>query len=471
MARLPKVEPVGFAAPGGTEDSPFALPVARNLGPKPGESLFASPPSVAEPKLPDAKPKEPSPPEPEEPPQEEAQPKKEAAIKEPAKKELPKKEPPKPAPVEPVSVEPDEEAADEDEEADPSTALFLPSSTKEIVVDQSAKRAKHEALEEAEPEVEPVVAQASSPDAQKPEATAASKPPAGRQTAVYLAALAGAILGLFSIGAIYMMLGSDTHGAARPTGSSPFGKRSSGDSTMVPVLDDPAPAPKDLPQANRHLVSPVIGSPDDEPLPTSIPAPPQSKPVEPPMPGAIVSAPAQPAPAPAATPTPAPPVVVAPPKEAPDRPAAKFVQTAQPKRAAKPKRPAPVAAPKKVLGPQWVFEGVVYDLITTRGVYGVRLVFLDAEDNEVTTVEAGEGGQYRVSMDAGPATGYTLRIVHDDYSGKHIDELDSTSSVRKADLEQRKFLMQAGVRSLPWIGVVGKPVRRDMALVPNVPAE
>jgi hypothetical protein len=43
--------------------------------------------------------------------------------------------------------------------------------------------------------------------------------------------------------------------------------------------------------------------------------------------------------------------------------------------------------------------------------------------------------------------------------------------VRKADLEQRKFLMQAGARSLPWIGSVGKPVRRDMALVPKVSEE
>jgi hypothetical protein len=118
-----------------------------------------------------------------------------------------------------------------------------------------------------------------------------------------------------------------------------------------------------------------------------------------------------------------------------------------------------------------MFEGTVYDLLTTRGAYGVRLVFVDAEDNEVASVETGEDGRYRVSMKPGPAEGYGLRILHDDYSGKHIDELDSTSSVRKADLEQRKFLMQAGARSLPWIGTVGKPVRRDMALVPRVAAE
>ena len=74
-------------------------------------------------------------------------------------------------------------------------------------------------------------------------------------------------------------------------------------------------------------------------------------------------------------------------------------------------------------------------------------------------------------MKPGAGEGYQLRILHDDYSGKHIDELDSTSSVRKADLEQRKFLMQAGARSLPWIGVAGKPVRRDMALVPKASAE
>ncbi|MEQ1920136.1 MAG: hypothetical protein ABL955_13150, partial [Elusimicrobiota bacterium] len=122
-------------------------------------------------------------------------------------------------------------------------------------------------------------------------------------------------------------------------------------------------------------------------------------------------------------------------------------------------------------GPQWIFEGTIYDLLTTRGVYGARLVFIDAEDNEVASVEASESGHYHLSMKAGPPNGYAMRIIHDDYTGKHIDELDSTSSVRKADLEQRKFLMQAGSRSLPWIGTVGKPVRRDMALVPKISPE
>ncbi len=140
---------------------------------------------------------------------------------------------------------------------------------------------------------------------------------------------------------------------------------------------------------------------------------------------------------------------------------------APPAAAPKPKPPSP----KKAAGPQWVFEGTVYDLLTTRGAYGVRLVFVDAEDNEIASVETAEDGRYRAAMRPGPAQGYGLRILHDDYSGKHIDELDSTSSVRKADLEQRKFLMQAGARSLPWIGSVGAPVRRDMALVPKIAPE
>ncbi|UPT72382.1 MAG: hypothetical protein M0D55_10305 [Elusimicrobiota bacterium] len=136
---------------------------------------------------------------------------------------------------------------------------------------------------------------------------------------------------------------------------------------------------------------------------------------------------------------------------------------------AKPKPAAATAAKPK--GPQWTFEGVVYDLLSTRGVFGVKLLFVDAEDNEVASVETGTGGQFKISMRAGPPEGYQLRILHDDYSGKHIDELDSTSSLRKADLEQRKFLMQASARSLPWVGTVGQAVRRDMALVPRVAAE
>jgi hypothetical protein len=467
MAKLPKVEPGGPAAPGAPDENPFALPVARNLGPKPGESLFAPPPAPPEPKLPEAKPKkddetppklpEAKPkaapePEPEEPAEEEPDallpppppPKKEPPRKEPpAKVEAPKK--PEPAPV----PEPEESGAEAEDEA--PAALFLPSSTKEIVVEPEAKRAKHDAVE-----AEPVRKAPAETDG-------AAKPKAGRPSAVYLAALAGGVLGLFSVGAIYMMIRSEPPVAARPTGSSPFGKRAAGDSTMTPVLDDSAPSAPDASGSVPFQASPAPVAHGDVPAPTSLPAPVRSKAVEPPSPGRTDSPPPPPAP------------VAAPPKAAPPpRVTATFPPASRPAPAPAPvvkPRPAPPPAPKKPAGPQWVFEGVVYDLLTTRGAYGVRLVFVDAEDNEVASVETGEDGRYRAAMKPGPAEGYALRILHDDYSGKHIDELDSTSSVRKADLEQRKFLMQAGARSLPWIGITGKPVRRDMALVPRVAAE
>lgn len=485
MARLPKADPAGAAAPGAPDENPFALPVARNLGPKPGESLFSPPPVVVEPKLPAAKPK--AAPEPEE--EEEAPPAK-APVEKAAKKEPPARVPAAPAvPPKAKTKEPppeeEPEAPAEEEEDDSSAALFLPSSTKEIVVEPTAKRGKSEepVPSSKERRSEPVAASKESVPA------GAAKPGAGKPSAVYLAAMAGGALGLFSVGAIFMMLRTEPPVAARPSGSSPFGKRSSGEASLTPVLDEPAGST--TPDAPSHsTILPIPSASTDSAAPTSIPAPAMSRQIEPPRPGSSVPAPA-PAPvvpiaaAPAQTPVQAPvPVVPKPavpepataPKVDESRPTATFARVARPKPAPEPAAPpvaakAKPAAVKKPLGPQWVFEGTVYDLLTTRGVYGVRLVFTDAEDNEVASVEAGEGGHYHVSMKAGPADGYALRIVHDDYSGKHIDELDSTSSVRKADLEQRKFLMQAGARSLPWIGTVGKPVRRDMALVPKVAPE
>ncbi len=370
-ARLPKVEP---GAPAGTPPSadtnPFALPAARNLGPKPGESLFtAPPPPPAEKPAPAPKKEAPV----EEPPSIFAKLKAKAAAK-PEPKPVPKPEPePEPAP-------------DEPEEG--SAALFLPSSTKEIVVEAAAKRP--EPRPEPKQSPEPVVAKARESAPKTP--AAAGSPKAGRQSAVYLAALAGGALGLLSVGVLYMMLRSQPQSEVRSTGASPFGKRSSGDAGLTPNLDVPIP-------------------PVEDPQPTALTAP----------------------------------VAVA--------------------------KPKPAAAPKKPAGPQWVFEGVVYDLLSTRGAYGVRLIFVDADDNEVASVDTAEDGRYRASMKPGPVEGYTLRIQHEDYSGKHIDELDSTSSVRKADLEQRKFLMQAGARRLPWIGQPGKSVRRDMALVPKTVEE
>lgn len=229
--------------------------------------------------------------------------------------------------------------------------------------------------------------------------------PAQRKPVVYFSAAAGGILGLLCVAATIMMLRSEPQGAARPAASSPFGKRSSGGAALSPTRIEPAAS---MPAAVPPPPSPPPASPDDA------------------------------------------------------RPTATFAQRPQPRPAA-----PPAVVPKISTETRWVFEGTVFDLLTTRGVYGARLVFINAKDEEVAFTETGEGGRYRASMPSGPAGGYALRIEHDDYSGKHVDELDATGSVRKADLVQRKLLMQAGARGLPWIGDALKPVRRDVALVPK----
>lgn len=390
-AKIPKTE----TPPG---ENPFALPVARNLGSKPAESMFAPPPAFPEDKakLPAVAPKEPPT---KEPPTKSAEPPKKASAEltmaRPADIQPP---PPKPAPV----------AAKEEAIPEAESDFLLPSSTDEIVVKPAAKPApKAETPKADSPKVATPTMKAPARAPEPEPAAAGPKQNADRKSAAMIAGAAGAALGIMSLGALWMMTRSDPAAATHARGSSPFGKRSASDTEVKPSLDiahPPAPAPAPAPQA-------VI-----QPRATATFA----------------------------------------------RPTAAAVAAAL--AAAKPK---PKPAPQKPTGPQWVFEGVVYDLLTTRGVFGVKLVFIDAEDNEVTTAETSEGGKFHATMPAGPAAGYTLHIVHDDYSGKHIDELDSTSSVRKADLEQRKFLMRAGARSLPWVGAAGKTVRRDMALVPK----
>ena len=86
------------------DENPFALPVARKLGPKAGESLFTLAPAESKPLVP---------PEPEKPPQKEA-----------------------PAP------EPGSDTVEQDVDDSPAAAFFLPSSTKEIVVESGPKRAE-----------------------------------------------------------------------------------------------------------------------------------------------------------------------------------------------------------------------------------------------------------------------------------------------------------------------------------------
>jgi hypothetical protein len=157
------------------------------------------------------------------------------------------------------------------------------------------------------------------------------------------------------------------------------------------------------------------------------------------------------------------------PKPAPAAPARDDESTPAPRRAKRASEPARARKPK---GPTWKFEGVVFDLLSARGVFAAKMTFLDADGNEIGETETGPGGRYRVDLPPGPAgKGYTLQISRSDYTGRYIDEGDQTSSLREATPEERRILMSAAARNLPWIGSTAKAMRRDLALVPNSPED
>jgi hypothetical protein len=116
-----------------------------------------------------------------------------------------------------------------------------------------------------------------------------------------------------------------------------------------------------------------------------------------------------------------------------------------------------------------VFEGVVFDLLTARGVFGAKLIFLNPDGDVVGETDTGPAGRYKIALP--PGSGYKLKISHGDYTERYIDEGDATSSLREATPEERKILMSAAARNLPWAGSEAKPVHRDLALVPKTPEE
>jgi hypothetical protein len=128
--------------------------------------------------------------------------------------------------------------------------------------------------------------------------------------------------------------------------------------------------------------------------------------------------------------------------------------------------PAPVdPAPKATEAPSesWTFQGVAFDLISTRGVFAVRLVFVDDRGAVAGETETGADGRYKIEVPAGP--GYSVKIAHGDYTGRYLDDPDG--SLRTASSEERKLLMQAAAHNRPWIGNPKKAVYRDLALVPT----
>jgi hypothetical protein len=148
---------------------------------------------------------------------------------------------------------------------------------------------------------------------------------------------------------------------------------------------------------------------------------------------------------------------------------------AEPREEAPPAAEAPKPAPKrrrerakpKRAEPRWVFEGVVFDLLTARGVFAADLSFLDADGNKVGGVETGPGGRYKVSLPPAKKGGYALKVSRTDYTGRYIDEGDATTSLRDATPDERRILMQAAARNIPWVGNVKTVTRRDLALVPK----
>lgn len=193
-----------------------------------------------------------------------------------------------------------------------------------------------------------------------------------------------------------------------------------------------------------------------------------------------VPPPARPAePAPASLSPASPPAAIVAPPAGQSRPSATFAsaprvvvagETKDAAPAPPPVAPEPDAtaapAPAKA-GPDWTFEGTVFDVLRTRGVFGATLTFYAPDGKAVGHVETGPEGRYKIVLPFGGAAGYTLKISQPDYAARYLDEGEATDAMRQASPEERKLLMQASSRNRPWIGLPDKAVRRDLALVPR----
>jgi len=321
------------------------------------------------------------------------------------------------------------------------------------------------------PEPSAETRQSPSPHAPGASRKAAASPPttaaqaSRRGSPVYIAAVAGAAIGTVSVLAVYILLRQETPVVQHPaSGSSPFVPRTAPAEVVLPEIASPPVVPPPS----------VVPSQSEVPVRTVVTAP-----IASPPPSPVASAPAVPLP-PAQAPQPAP----TPRDES--RPAAVFASTPRvilttplptaPKLPPPAKKTTPAqstegasrGAPK---GPTWAFEGIIFDLLTARGVFAAKLSFRDADGNVIAETSTGGSGSYKIVLPAGGPRGYSLKISHGDYTERYIDEGDATSSLREATPEERKILMQAGVRNLPWVGVAQKSVRRDLGLVPRTPEE
>lgn len=348
------------------------------------------------------------------------------------------------------------------------------------------REAEEKPKPKTEPRAEPKVDPKPQPKSQ-PKPLPVSAPSARVLPPVAVAALAGGLLGIISVAAVFMSLRAapQPQASLSPGSSSPFATRGEGDAPLVvppqapasavPIpLPVPAPPPTSVPVSLPAPVPAPPPNPDPEPSPTPVLAPPPTPvPAPPPTP-----VPASPPPVPAQAPAPAPkPAPMPAPTPPPARVTAVFKAPPKPARKAPVPAPPPPAssaapvpaqqppAPARPKGPVWAFEGAVYDVISLRPVYAAHLRFTNAGGEAVAQTMTGDGGRYRVFLPPGPASGYTLAVSHPDYTEKYIDEIDPP--FREVDQEQRLLLSESAARNRPWLGDVLKPTRRDFVMIPR----
>lgn len=127
---------------------------------------------------------------------------------------------------------------------------------------------------------------------------------------------------------------------------------------------------------------------------------------------------------------------------------------------------APLEEPTAAKGPTWAFQGVVFDLMTGRGVFAANLSFRNGGGTVVGKTSTNGEGRYKVVLPVGGLAGYALKIEHGDYTERYIDTRGATDAIRQATDEERKILMQGAASNRPWVGDSAKTLRRDLGLVP-----
>ncbi len=115
---------------------------------------------------------------------------------------------------------------------------------------------------------------------------------------------------------------------------------------------------------------------------------------------------------------------------------------------------------------KWAFRGEAFDLMTGDPVFAAKLILLDEKGAVVGSAETGTDGRYELTVRAGSASGYQLKIERADYLDRCIDQGAGTAALRQATPDERAVLIHAA-HGRPWIGSPSKPTTHDLALIPK----